>query len=108
MRQFVDSVAWTFAKTYAATWPHEYLVRRPENAEMFDLLARHIFDHGVDGRFYSQVRKYHHEAGMAYWSMDPTPESTTLINRCPDEHTYEGRLASGTLPTDTRRGGASK
>ena len=41
-------------------------------------LARHIFEHGVDGRFYSQVRKYHHEGGKAYWSMDDTPEETEL------------------------------
>ena len=26
-------------------------------------LARHIFEQGVEGRFYSQVRKYHHESG---------------------------------------------
>jgi len=32
LRAFVDSTPWTFAKTYAATWPHEYVVRTPENA----------------------------------------------------------------------------
>jgi len=45
-------------------------------------LARHIFEYGVDGRFYTQVRKYHHEDGKVYWSMDITPEETALINRC--------------------------
>jgi|GEM_PF-1865459 hypothetical protein len=99
VRRFVDSASWTFAKTYATTWPHEYIVRRPQNAEMLDALARHIFEHGVDGRFYTQVRKYHHENGKAYWSMDDTPESTTLINRCNDEQTYEARLKGGTLPS---------
>lgn len=34
LRAFVDSTPWTFAKTYAATWPHEYVVRTPENAAM--------------------------------------------------------------------------
>jgi hypothetical protein len=102
VRQFVDSAAWIFAKTYAATWPHEYIVRKPENAEMLLALARHIFEHGVDGRFYSQVRKYHHENGKVYWSMDDTPESTTLVNRCNDEQTYEARLGSGTLPPNTQ------
>jgi hypothetical protein len=51
------------AKTYADTWPHEYVVQTPENAAMVLALARHIFEHGVDGRFYSQVRKYRHEGG---------------------------------------------
>ena len=27
LKAFVDGEAWTFAKTYADTWPHEYLVR---------------------------------------------------------------------------------
>ena len=61
-------------------------------------LARHIFEHGVDGRFYSQIRKYHHEGGKVYWSMDPTPEDTGLINRCDEAQTYEARLEAGTVP----------
>jgi hypothetical protein len=98
VRQFVASVVWTFAKTYAATWPHEYIVRTPKNAEKLLALARHIFEHGVDGRFYSQVRKYHHEAGKVYWSMDAGAEETILVNRCDESQTYEARLIAGTLP----------
>lgn len=98
VRHFAESTAWTFAKTYAATWPHEYVVENSENAPMILALARHIFEHGVDGRFYSQVRKYHHEGGKVYWSMDDTPEETELINRCDEVQTYEARLAAGTLP----------
>jgi hypothetical protein len=98
VRRFVESTRWTFAKTYAATWPHEYVVMNDQNAAMIHALARHIFEHGVEGRFYSQIRKYHHEAGKAYWSMDDTPDSTTLVNRCGEDQTYEARLAAGTLP----------
>ena len=61
-------------------------------------LARHIFEHGVEGRFYSQIRKYHHDGGKVYWSMAETPERATLINRCEEGQTYEARLAAGTLP----------
>jgi len=103
VRQFVGSTRWTFAKTYAATWPHEYVVRTPENAPMILALARHIFEHGVDGRFYSQVRKYHHEGGKVYWTMDATPEAAGLINRCDETQTYEARLAAGTLPVRSAR-----
>ncbi len=76
------------------------LVRRPnaENASMILALARHIFEHGTDGRFYSQIRKYHHEGGKVYWSMASTPEEATLINRCREDQTYEARLAAGALP----------
>jgi hypothetical protein len=99
VRLFVESTKWTFAKTYATTWPHEYVVSNPENAEMILALARHVFEHGVEGRFYGTVRPYHHEAGKVYWSMDATPESTNLINRCDEAQTYEARLAAGTLPS---------
>ena len=98
VRRFVESTPWRFAKTYAATWPHEYVVRTPENAAMILALARHIFAHGTDGRFYAQVRKYHHESGKVYWTMDSTPEGTQLVNRCDEAQTWEARLAAGTLP----------
>jgi hypothetical protein len=103
LRTFVETAAWRFAKTYAATWPHEYIVRTPANAAMVLALASHIFEHGVDGRFYAQIRKYHHEAGKVYWSMDPTAAATTLINRCDEAQTYEARLAAGTLPSGSRK-----
>ena len=61
-------------------------------------LARHIFEHGVEGRFYRDVRKYHHEGGKVYWSMDVAPEATGLVNRCDETATYEARLVAGTLP----------
>ena len=98
VRSFVDTTRWTFAKTYAATWPHEYVVRNDENAAMIRALARHIFEHGVEERFYSKVLKYHHEGGKVYWSMDASAEETTLVNRCDEDQTYEARLAAGTLP----------
>ena len=98
VRTFVETTAWTFAKTYAATWPHEYVVRNPQNAPMILALARHIIEHGVDGRFYSQVRKYHHEGDKVYWFMSDSPEAAGLINRCDEAQTYEARLAAGTLP----------
>lgn len=98
IRHFVDSTPWTFAKTYATTWPHEYIVRTPETAEQLLGLARHIFEHGTEGRFYADVRKYLHEGGKVYWSMDPTAEATDLINRCDESETYEARRVAGTLP----------
>jgi hypothetical protein len=103
VRSFIEGTAWTFAKTYADTWPHEYVVRTSENAPMILALARHIFEHGTDGRFYSQIRKYHREDGKVYWSMDTTAEATTLVNRCDEAQTYEARLAAGTLPNKQRR-----
>lgn len=98
VRRFVEATPWKFATTYAATWPHEYVVQNAANAGMLLALARHIFEHGTEGRFYSTVRKYHHEGGKVYWSMATTPEGATLINRCEEAQTYEARRAAGTLP----------
>lgn len=102
VRRFVDNTRWTFAKTYAATWPHEYIVKNDTKAAMILALAKHIFEHGVEGRFYHQVRKYHHEGGKVYWSMDDSPEATTLINRCSEDQTFEARSRAGTLPSRRR------
>ena len=104
LRAFVASARWNFARTYAATWPHEYVLRTADNAPVLLALTRHIFEHGTDGRFYSQVRKYHHEDGKVYWSMASAPEEATLINRCDEEQTYEARLAAGTLPERAKSG----
>jgi len=101
IRNFVATTPWRFARTYAATWPHEYVVRNATNAPMILALARHIFEHGVEGRFYSQIRRYHHEGGKVYWSMADAPEAATLINRCDEAQTYEARCAAGTLPQRT-------
>lgn len=98
LKRFVTETPWRFARTYAETWPHEYVVRNGENTAMIMVLAEHILEHGVDGRFYSQVRKYHHEDGKVYWIMDATAAGATLVNRCDASQTYEARLAAGTLP----------
>ena len=65
VRKFVESTRWTFAKTYAATWPHEYVVRESESAAMILALARHIFEHGTDGRFYSRSASTTTRAGRS-------------------------------------------
>jgi hypothetical protein len=100
VRRFVEATPWTFAKTYAATWPHEYVVRTADNAAMVLALARHVAEHGVEGRFYSEKRRYHHESGKVYWTMADTPVAAGLVNRCDETQTYEARLAAGTLPKD--------
>ena len=98
LKAFVDRETWTFAKTYAETWPHEYLVRDRVDEALFVQLVRHIRAHGYEGRFYSRTYTYFEEEGLVYWTMGaPVPE-TIIVNRCKKEHTYEYRLEHGTLP----------
>ena len=99
LRTFVDEQVWTFAKTYAAAWPHEYIVRDRVDERLFEALVRHIRAHGREGRFYERVLIYYEEAGTVYWTMGAPLRETTIINRCDESQTYEARLAAGALPT---------
>jgi hypothetical protein len=99
LRKFVDSCRWTFAKTYAETWPHEYIVRGRVDQSLFVELVRHIRTQGCLGRFYAKPITYFDEDGLVYWTMGAPVEETTVINRCRKEQTYEYRLGQGTLPS---------
>lgn len=39
LKQFIAGSAWIFAKTYAETWPHEYIVQERVDNELFLELA---------------------------------------------------------------------
>jgi|GEM_PF-2970457 len=40
LHAFVADQKWTFAKTYAATWPHEYIVRDQVDEGLLELALR--------------------------------------------------------------------
>ena|SRR5579862_505188 len=98
LRQFVTSCQWTFAKTYADTWPHEYIVRKNVDEDLFIQLVLHIRVNGYEGSFYSKRITYFDEGGMVYWTMGSPVEKTTIVNRCKKEQTYEERFKNGKLP----------
>ena len=98
LRQFVTSCQWTFAKTYAPTWPHEYIVRDRVDEDLFVQLVQHIRAYGYEGSFYVKRITYFDEDGLVYWTMGSPLEKTTIVNRCKTEQTYEYRLKHGTLP----------
>ena len=103
---FINTTEWIFAKTYAETWPHEYLAKEQVDEHMFLAIVRHIRQHGYMAPFYRQQYKYFKQDGLIYWTMVPPKDDPkwypvneeTIINRCPYENTYEYRLARGTLP----------
>jgi len=98
LKEFINNSKWTFAKTYAATWPHHYIVRERENEDLFIQMDKHIRRFGYEGRFYKKKFTYFEEDGYVYWTMGASIEETTIINRCTKENTYEYRLKMGTLP----------
>lgn len=98
LKAFIDESNWTFAKTYAQTWPHEYIVRDRVDESLFLSLVRHIREHGYEGKFYRKPITYFDEGGMVYWTMGSPIGETTIVNRCAKEQSYEYRLIHGTLP----------
>ena len=98
LKAFVTEQKWTFAKTYASTWPHEYIVRDRVDENLFIQLVRHIRTYGYEGKFYRVPITYFNEDGMVYWTMGAPIEETTIVNRCKEEQSYEYRLRHGTLP----------
>jgi hypothetical protein len=69
LRAFINTALRTFAKTYAATWPHEYIVREKVDESLFVRLVGHIRANGYEGRFYAKKITYFDENGLTYWTM---------------------------------------
>ena len=88
LREIIAKAQWIFAVTYAKTAPHEYCLRENMNrgnvpkADML-LLAKCIWEHGYKERYKTYMQTYVDIDGYKYWSMDPSPEDTDLINRVP-------------------------
>jgi hypothetical protein len=98
LREFVNSAQWTFAKTYAATWPHEYIVRNKVDESLFIALVTHIRTHGYEAQFYQRTFTYFDLGEHVYWTMGEPLDETMIVNRCRQEQTYEFRLAHNLLP----------
>lgn len=48
LKDFIKEEDWIFAKTYAETWPHEYIVQERVDNELFLKLAYHIDQFGYE------------------------------------------------------------
>jgi|TARA_Y100000294_G_scaffold107131_1_gene99433 hypothetical protein len=98
LKNFIKESNWIFAKTYAKTWPHEYIVRDNVDDGLFVKLVEHIRANGYVGKFYKMDITYFDEDSIVYWTMGDPIETTTIINRCNKEQSYEYRLAHNDLP----------
>jgi|LakMenEpi03Aug12_release.lakeMendotaPanAssembly.Ray.scaffolds.fasta_scaffold389784_3 hypothetical protein len=98
LHEFIAQCTWTFAKSYADTWPHEYIVREKVDEGSFVELVTHIRTHGYEDRFYEKPITYFDHDDMVYWTMGSPIEKTIIINRCRKEQTFRERQKNGTLP----------
>ena len=92
VKKFIEECEWTFAKTYASTWPHEYIVQENVDSCLYIKLAEQINIYGHKENFYSTQMIYFNFDGRTYWHME------NIINRCDENETYERRDKEGTLP----------
>lgn len=92
LNQFINSADWIFAKTYAKTWPHEYIVEEKVDSALFQKLANYIDNNGSLDYFYQKQMIYFEYDGHVYWHME------NIINRCLPEDTYSIRKLKGRLP----------
>ncbi len=91
LKEFIKEQTWTFAKTYADTWPHEYIVQEKVDNDLFLELADHLDRHGNEDNFYEMKQIYFEYNGNTYWHMD------NIINRCDSNETYRIRKKEGRL-----------
>ena len=92
LKKFIEKESWVFAKTYAKTWPHEYLVQEKVDNGLFLELGAHIDTNGYKESFYKMEQTYFDYEGQTYWHME------NIINRCPKSETYHEKRNNGTLP----------
>jgi hypothetical protein len=97
LKDFIKKQEWFFAKTYAETWPHEYIVQEKVDKELFLELANHIDKFGYEDYFYKMKQIYFDYDGFTYWHME------NIINRCVEKDTYHYRKKEGRLPEDKRK-----
>lgn len=91
---FIENSTWIFAKTYAKTWPHEYIVQEKVDANLFLKLANHIDKFGYEDYFYNKRQIYFKHNRYTYWHMG------NIINRCINKDTYHQRKKDNRLPKD--------
>ena len=94
LKTFIADSEWTFAKTYADTWPHEYIVEEHVDNELYLELAQHIDRSGYVAKFFTKDFTYWDYDGYTYWHMED------IINRCVEADTYHRREADGRLPQE--------
>ena len=91
---FIESSEWIFAKTYAKTWPHEYIVQEQVANELFINLGNHIDTNGYKEYFYKKEMVFFDYREHTYWHME------NIINRCLLADTYHRRVIDGRLPSN--------
>ncbi|WP_345803038.1 methyltransferase [Microbacterium sp. AZCO] len=87
------TLRWTFAKTYADSAPHDYIVAGRTagiTPDEFRRAAHVIHTFGEPGRFWRSTNIYLTHPGIPHrwWTMDADLDDTDLINRAVNDRVY--------------------
>lgn len=78
----IENQQWKFAKTYAETAPHEYIVDE-WNVELFKDVCLLIDNDGYEEMFYNTPFRYYNIGKHKYWYCE------NILNRCAVGNRYE-------------------
>jgi SAM-dependent methyltransferase len=100
--EFAASREWTFAKTYAETAPHHYVIQgRTPDVTHDDMVraARVIATFGSPGKYYSLTKIYlvSLDGKFRWWTEDRHFTDATLVNRATTERLYGIQNAPSTV-----------
>ena len=79
-KAFIAASRWTYAKTMPQ-WPHEYVMKRSDNAADFDEAARFIHRNGFPLNLLAKRQDYLDFDGWCYWAMGDPGGPDDIINR---------------------------
>lgn len=91
--EFAAAREWTFAKTYAKSAPHDYILQdRTPGVTHEDMVraARVIHTFGAPGKYYGQTKIYltSPDGKLRWWTEDASLEATTLVNQATTDRHY--------------------
>lgn len=96
-----SELEWTFAKTYADTAPHSYVVEGRTSGmtkEDYVRAGRVIHTFGQPAKFYGMTSIYltSPDGRLKWWTMDPDVRDTNLINQATTQRLYGVQNAPAT------------
>lgn len=99
IEEFIRRNKWIFAKTYAESAPHEYIVKEKltrDDQKFFEEYVAYIRKNGFAARFWDQEHLYYELGGRYYWTMGDPIEENSILNRCyvNDYETKNGVMSS--------------
>jgi SAM-dependent methyltransferase len=99
--EFAAEHKWTFAKTYASSAPHHYIVQDRTLGVGYDDVvraARVIHTFGMPGKYYSMTKIYlaSPDGQYRWWTEDRPFTDATLVNRATTQRSYGIQNASAT------------